>query len=100
MIKHFRPYLYGRKFKIYTDHKPLVYLFNLKDPSSRLLKFRLVLQEYDNEISYVPRKGNAAADALSRVCLSSKDLNKIHESVIVRNDKSINKIITAKQFFG
>lgn len=81
-VKHFRPYLYGRRFKIYTDHKPLVYLFNLKDPSSRLLKFRLVLEEYDYEISYVPGKGNAAADALSRVCLSSKELNEMHESVI------------------
>ena len=23
-IKHFRPYLYGRKFKIVMDHKPLI----------------------------------------------------------------------------
>lgn len=27
-VKHFRPYLYGRSFKILTDHKPLIYLFS------------------------------------------------------------------------
>lgn len=52
-VKHFRPYLYGRKFKILTDHKPLVYLFNMRDPSSRLLKFRMVLEEYDFIVEYV-----------------------------------------------
>lgn len=46
-VKHFRPYLFGRNFKIMTDHKPLLYLFGMKDPSSRLLKFRLILEEYD-----------------------------------------------------
>ena len=35
--KQFRQYLYGRKFTIVTDHKPLTWVFNVKDPSSRLL---------------------------------------------------------------
>nr|XP_027211795.1 uncharacterized protein LOC113805087 [Penaeus vannamei] len=26
-IKAFHPYIYGRKFHVYTDHKPLVYIF-------------------------------------------------------------------------
>ena len=33
-VKTFRPYLYGRKFIILTDHRPLSWLFNLKDPLS------------------------------------------------------------------
>lgn len=52
-IKYIRPYLYGRKFTNMTDHKPLLYLFGMKDPSSRLLKFRLTLEEYDFKIVYV-----------------------------------------------
>lgn len=28
-VNHFRPYLYGRKFKICTDHCPLIYLFGM-----------------------------------------------------------------------
>lgn len=38
MTKHFRPYLYGRKFTIVTDHKPLIWLMNAKDQNSRLMR--------------------------------------------------------------
>lgn len=65
-VKHFRPYLYGRKFTILTDNKPLIWLFNVKDPSSRLVRWRLLLEEYDYEIHYKPGKSNYVADALSR----------------------------------
>lgn len=46
-IKYFRPYLYGRRFRIITDHRPLIYLFGMNNPSSRLTKFRLCLEECD-----------------------------------------------------
>lgn len=82
-VKHFRPYLYGRTFKIITDHKPLVYLFSQKDPSSRLLKFRLCLEEYDYVIEYVKGKENAAADALSRVTMTSQELKEISDCLCV-----------------
>ena len=45
--KIFRPYLLGRHFTIRTDHAPLKWLFSMTDPSSRLTKFRLKLEEYD-----------------------------------------------------
>ena len=65
-VKYFRPYLFGKKFTIYCDHKPLIYLMNVRDPSSRLLKFRLKLDEYDYQIIHKPGKINTNADALSR----------------------------------
>lgn len=65
-VKHFRPYLYGRKFKIVTDCRPLTWLFNCKDPSSRLVRWRLKLEEYDYQITYKPGHLNSVADALSR----------------------------------
>lgn len=65
-IKHFRPYLYGRKFKIVTDHRPLTWLFNCKDPGSKLVRWRLKLSEYEYEIVYKPGKMNSNTDALSR----------------------------------
>lgn len=67
--KYYRPYLYGRKFRIYTDHGPLVYLFNIKDPSSSVLKFTLTLG-----VKYVKDTENRAADALSRIQLTSEEL--------------------------
>jgi hypothetical protein len=44
--KYFRQYLYGRKCTIVTDHRPLTWIFSVKDPSSRLLRWRLKLEEY------------------------------------------------------
>jgi hypothetical protein len=42
--KYYRQYLFGRKFTIVTDHKPLTWVFNVKDFSSRLLRWRLKLE--------------------------------------------------------
>ncbi|KMQ83421.1 enzymatic polyprotein endonuclease reverse, partial [Lasius niger] len=65
-VSYFRHYLYGRNFSIITDHKPLVWLHSIKDPSSRLWKWRLKLSEYDYTIQYKSGKTNVVADALSR----------------------------------
>ena len=65
--QHFRPYVYGTKFKIVTDHKPLTWLFNVKDPGSRLMRWKLKLAEYDYSIEYKTGKTNKNADALSRM---------------------------------
>ena len=75
--KHFRPYLYGRKFLILSDHKPLVWLFNIKDPGSRLLRWRLKLNEYQYTIRHISGSKNIVADALSRILIiqpTSKDI--------------------------
>ena len=65
-VRHFRPYLYGRKFILFTDHQPLIWLHRVKDPTSRLVRWRLKLSEYEYEIRYQPGKSNKLADALSR----------------------------------
>ncbi|CAK1582180.1 unnamed protein product [Parnassius mnemosyne] len=74
--KTFRPYLYGRKFKIITDHRPLKWLFNHKDSSSKLQRWRLKLMEYEYEIEYQKGKLNATADALSRYPFNDGDFLK------------------------
>lgn len=71
--KYFRPYLFGRKFKILTDHKPLQWIMNLKEPNSRLTRWRLKLSEYDYSIIYKKGKYNTNADALSRVQLNNEE---------------------------
>lgn len=69
--KYFRPYLFGRKFTIYTDHRPLAWLFSLKDPNSKLIRWRLKLEEYDYDIIYKKGRLNTNADALSRIQLNA-----------------------------
>lgn len=65
-VRHFRPYLYGTHFKIVSDHKPLTWLFSIKDPGSRLIRWRLKLEEYSYEVIYKAGKKNTNADCLSR----------------------------------
>lgn len=66
-VKHFSPYLYRRRFKIASDHKPLTWIMNVKDPGSRLIRWRIQLEEYDYEIVYKRGALNTNADALSRI---------------------------------
>lgn len=75
-ITTFRPYLYGRTFTVKSDHKPLIFLYNLKNPASKLTRVRLELEEYDFVVEYIKGKDNVAADALSRI--SIKDLKEIY----------------------
>jgi len=66
-IKVFRLYLLGQKFNIITDHRALIWLFNLENPGSRLTRWRLKLEEYQYIIQYKPGSSNTNADALSRI---------------------------------
>ena len=66
-IDVFKPYLYGRKFTVITDHKPLEWLMTKVEPSGRLARWALKIQEYDIVIGYRSGKTNQNADCLSRV---------------------------------
>lgn len=91
--KYFRQYLYGRKFTIYTDHKPLCWLFSLKEPNSRLMRWRIQLEEFDYEIKY--KKGSTNnADALSRIKI---DKNNIEINGIEDDLDSIANQITTEE---
>ena len=65
-IKKFEPYLYGRKFVLHTDHHSLKWLMSISDPSGRLARWSLLVQQYDFEIRHRPGVAHANADALSR----------------------------------
>lgn len=100
-IKHFRPYLYGHKFTIVSDHRPLVWLKNCKDQNSKLLRWRLLLEEYEYDIIYKPGKINKNADALSRIVHENQlfafdELPRFSDFLKARNCNQIpNRMITA-----
>jgi hypothetical protein len=56
----------GTKYRIYTDHKSLKYIFTQKDLNSRQRRWLELIKDYDLEIHYHPGKANLVADALSR----------------------------------
>ena len=88
-INYFKAYLYGRKFIVKTDHRPLVLLFGMKDPTSKLTRIRLDLGEYDFLIEYIKGKANVGADALSGIVTTSDELKQL--GVLMVNTRSMTR---------
>jgi hypothetical protein len=75
-VKHFRTYLYGHQCIVYTDHEALKSLLNTPQPSGKLARWGMALQEMDLTIVHRSGKKNGNADALSRFSLpTSSDEN-------------------------
>ena len=73
-VRKFRQYLLGRKFKLYTDHKPLLTIFHPQKgipeiAASRLQRWAVTLSAYDYEVHFQPSTNYGNADALSRLPL-------------------------------
>ncbi|CAN6552317.1 unnamed protein product [Malus baccata var. baccata] len=73
-LDKFRSYLLGTKVIIYTDHAALKYLLTKKEAKPRLIRWMLLLQEFNIEIRDKKGSENVVADHLSRL---------VHEEDIV-----------------
>ena len=82
-FEKFRSYLVMNKCTVYTDHSALKYLFAKKDSKARLLRWVLLLQEFDFDVVDTKGAENLAADHLSR--LENPHENKLDPKEI--NDK-------------
>nr|GFA09573.1 reverse transcriptase domain-containing protein [Tanacetum cinerariifolium] len=66
-FEKFRSYLIMNKSIVYTDHSALKYLFAKKDAKARLLRWILLLQEFDFKVVDTKGAQNYATDHLSRL---------------------------------
>jgi hypothetical protein len=73
-LKAFRPYVYGRRVQVITDHNALVWLMSKRGPAPRLHRWALQLADYDMDLVYRPGHENVVADALSRMPVAIKGL--------------------------
>jgi hypothetical protein len=69
----FRPYLYGTKFTVETDHHSLQWLMKVTAPA-RLVRWALRLAEYDFDIKYKRGENNTNVDAFSRLPIESGEI--------------------------
>ncbi len=65
-IEHFHVYLDGTKFKVFSDHSALQWLFNIKNPQSRLYRWSVRLSTYNFEVIHRKDKTHQHVDSLSR----------------------------------
>ena len=77
-LKKFHHFLYGRKFILVTDHKPLVAMFNPAKgtptiAANRLAWWALTLSQYEYTMEYWSTKDHGNADALSHLPVGSDD---------------------------
>ena len=66
-INKFRHYITGYQVFVHTDHSDIRYLMNNPNASARIIRWFLLLQEFDITILDKPGKHNVVADFLSRL---------------------------------
>lgn len=86
-VKKFHKYVWGRRFTIYTDHRPLLTIFggNKGVPvhtASRLQRWAVILLAYDFEIKFIGTEEFGHADVLSRLIA---DQPRSDEDIVIAN---------------
>lgn len=65
-VEKFRPYIDGVRFHVISDHASLKWLFDLKNPSGRLARWVMRMQQFSFDVKHRPGSQNVVPDALSR----------------------------------
>ncbi len=98
-LKMFRTYVLGHQCTVITDHEALRWLMTQQNPSGRLARWALALQEYDLKIEYRSGRKNEKADALSRApvpCVAALDSLPAPKSIIQcqKDDPTLGPLYT------
>ena len=98
-LKEFRTILLGQRITVYTDHKNLTYkVFN----TERVMRWRLLCEEYSPTLVYLKGEHNVMADALSRLHLSPSTSSGCDDTVLdVPTTRALSEafMVTEDEFF-
>ena len=100
-VKKFKYYILGRKFEMRTDHRPLLALFGRGKSipvhaNARLVRWSILLSEFDYDLCFKPGKQNVVADALSRLPISDGPSSETPNEYV----KLIEQLDSKKYSFG
>ncbi|UYV69438.1 K02A2.6-like, partial [Cordylochernes scorpioides] len=104
-VNKLKNYLFGRKFTIYTDHKPLITIFGDKTNlppliANRLHRWALTLSNFNFEIKYKKGKDNIIPDFLSRFPefqKNSLEYNDGSSEILLLNTSIIDHVLVAHE---
>lgn len=93
-MKFFRNFLYGRKFYVLSDHKPLGEHLKIENPPSVLQRWLLEISEFKYEFIHIPGRENVLADYLSREDFdqNNKDTENNENIPLVAQVENINVV--------
>ncbi|KAJ8332745.1 hypothetical protein SKAU_G00425340 [Synaphobranchus kaupii] len=101
-VQRFHKYIYGRKFTICTDHKPLLSLFSEVKAvpsmvSPRVQRWAVTLRAYEYVMVYKAGKDHGNADALSRLPLQHTPITTAPEDRVLMMEEMDTTPVTAEQ---
>jgi hypothetical protein len=80
VVIHFKPYLYGTNFTLYTDHQPIKWLMTNDKLTNKLARWALILQEYEFKVIHRPGITHQNADTMSRrPLITSEDFSEARQ---------------------
>ena len=100
-IKKFHQYLYGNKFTLITDHRPLTQIFAKSNSlpifsALRMQPYAVLLRAYDYDIVYKKSENNSNADCLSRLLIQNENVNiDVEDNYYINTLK--NLLVTEKE---
>ena len=71
-VGHFRPYLYGRPFRLRTDHASLMWLRRRMEPFHQVARWLEILSKFKYQVEHRPGSKHRNADGLSRKCMDCR----------------------------
>ena len=81
-LKKFRHYITGYQTFVHTNHATIKYLMNKPNVNAHIIRWLLLLQQFDLTIVDKPRKENVVADFLSRLTLPAGEEGMVDDQLL------------------
>ena len=95
-LKRYCYYVLGRKFRLGTDHKPLLKMLEVKDPFGRRATMLYNISEFEPQMEFIKGCDNVVTDALSRIEITPTEMDQDGDKIVM----GVTKSERAKEFIG